>query len=136
MKDCIFCKIIDGKIPSTKIYEDDKVLAFLDISPVNKGHVLIVSKEHTEDFLSMSEKNINDVFLAAQKIAEAVMKGTNAEGFNLGMNNKPAAGQVVFHSHLHIIPRFKKDGLHLWGSRGPYTEGEAAKVAENIREKL
>ncbi|MCX6707176.1 MAG: HIT family protein [Candidatus Woesearchaeota archaeon] len=135
MQDCIFCKIIKGEIPSSKVYEDKHVFAFLDIAPVNKGHVLVVPKNHSLDFSDMADEDIKAVFVAAKKIANAVMKGTGAQGYNLGMNNKKAAGQLVMHSHLHIIPRFDDDGLKHWPAK-KYTEGEAEKVKDVIIKQI
>ena len=131
MTDCIFCKIIKGEIPSYRLYEDDSVIAFLDIQPVNKGHTLIVPKKHSLDITDMEDEDITAVFTAAKKLAPAILKATGADGFNLGMNNKKAAGQLVMHSHLHIMPRFSNDGLRLWSGKA-YKEGEADKVKESI----
>ncbi|MFO8016859.1 MAG: HIT family protein [Candidatus Woesearchaeota archaeon] len=133
--DCIFCKIINGEIPSSKLYEDDLVYAFLDIQPVNRGHTLIIPKEHHKDLLETPEETIDAMFRAVKKVAPAVIRGVNADGFNLGMNNKEAAGQVVFHAHLHIVPRFKDDGLKLWPG-GKYDEGEAERIKESITKEL
>ncbi|MBU0536566.1 MAG: HIT family protein [Nanoarchaeota archaeon] len=125
MTDCIFCKIAKGEIPTRKIYENERVIAFLDISPVNKGHALVIPRKHSEDLTSMDDENIAAVFTAAKKIAPALMKATGATGFNIGMNNRKSAGQLVFHSHVHIIPRFDDDGLKLWS--GKELKNETAK---------
>ncbi|RME53448.1 HIT family protein, partial [Candidatus Woesearchaeota archaeon] len=114
MSDCIFCKIIAGEIPSQMVYENDKVFAFLDINPINKGHTLIVPREHHEDFLDTPDDVLQDMIVRVKKIARAIMTAVNADGFNLGVNTKPAAGQIVFHTHMHIIPRFEGDGLRHW----------------------
>ncbi len=133
--DCIFCKIIKGEIPCEKIYEDDKILAFLDIKPAVKGHTLLVTKEHYVDFLTLPNNLISHLFHRAKEITPAIMKGANADGFNIGVNNGASAGQVIFHCHLHIIPRFKSDGLTMWqGSE--YQEDEIKEYAERIRENL
>ena len=132
MEECIFCKIIKGDIPCSKIYEDDKVLAFLDIAPINKGHALIISKEHHKDLLDMPETTLAEITKAAKKVAKAVVKATGADGFNIGQNNGKAAGQLVMHFHLHVIPRFENDGLKSWPHK-EYEEGEIEKVAENIK---
>jgi len=132
MTDCIFCKIIKGEIPCSKVYEDKNVLAFLDISPVNKGHALVIPKKHYADFLDMPDEAVKQIFTAAKRIANAIMKGTGAAGFNLGMNNRKAAGQLVFHAHLHIITRFEGDGLRHWPGK-KYGEGEAEETAGNIK---
>src|SRR3989338_3925990 len=123
MTDCIFCKIIEGKIPCSKVYEDKDVLAFLDIAPVNKGHVLVVPKKHCEDVLDADPLDLGKAMQVAQIIGKALMNSVNAEGFNIGVNNKSAAGQAVFHLHIHVIPRFTNDGLKLWPGKN-YEEGE------------
>jgi len=131
MTNCVFCKIIEGELPSAQVYEDDDVLVFLDIAPVNKGHCLVVPKEHYIDALDTPPDVMAKVIQVAQKVGDALIKGVGAEGFNIGMNNKKAAGQVVFHLHVHVIPRFTKDGLQLWPGKS-YQEGEL----ETIKKKL
>ena len=127
MQDCIFCKISTGEIPSDKIYEDEQVFAFLDIRPVNKGHALVVPKKHAKDFLEVDAATLTETVTRVQKIAKAVMKATGAGGFNLHVNTGSAAGQVVFHLHFHIIPRFEGDGIKMW----PYSE-----VAPKTRQEM
>src|SRR3989338_5114266 len=105
MADCIFCKIVKGEIPSSKIYEDGDFLALLDINPINPGHTLVIPKKHYVDFLDMPEPLIGTLFSRSQQIAKAVIAGVSAEGFNIGMNNRKVGGQVVFHAHVHIMPR-------------------------------
>jgi histidine triad (HIT) family protein len=129
--ECIFCKIVEGKIPSSKLYEDEHILSFLDIGPVNKGHALIIPKKHFVDLTEIPEKELKELIKVSQKIAIAVEKATNAQGFNIAMNNKPAAGQVVMHAHLHVIPRYKDDGLKLW-PQGKYAEGEMEEYRKKI----
>ena len=129
--DCIFCKIIKNDIPSTKVFEDEKVLAFLDIRPVNKGHVLIIPKEHCETLLDMSENMLKEVMVATKKIAKSFRKGLKAEGFNLKMNNFPLGGQEVMHAHIHLIPRFENDGI-MSPPQKKYEEGEMDKIKEAI----
>lgn len=135
MTDCIFCKIAKGEIPTNKVYEDNNVIAFLDIVPMNRGHTLIIPKKHYADLTDMPDAEIKNLFVAAKKISLAVIKGVNAEGFNIGMNNKKAAGQLVMHAHLHIMPRFENDGLRLWEGK-KYNEGEAEKVKGSIVKEL
>ncbi len=106
MSDCIFCKIIAGEIPSSKIYEDDKVLAFLDISQTTKGHTLVIPKEHVRNMLEMSDQTAADVFARLPKLARAIQTATGAKGLNILNNNEEVAGQTVFHAHIHIIPRY------------------------------
>lgn len=132
MEDCIFCKIIAGKIPANKVYENGHSLAFLDINPVNKGHTLVVPKEHYTDLYALSSAVLHDMIDAVQKVAAAVKKGVAADGINIGMNNGRAAGQVVFHAHMHVIPRFSGDGLHHWPNK-KYADGEINEVEEKIK---
>jgi len=133
--DCIFCKIIRGEIPSHQVYEDDKVLAFLDITPVNPGHTLVIPKAHYENLLDLPEEGAKNLIVAVKKIAGAVVAATGAEGFNLGLNNGAVAGQMVGHVHFHIMPRWENDGRKLWLGQA-YPEGEAQAIAEKIKNNL
>jgi len=135
MKDCIFCKIINKEIPSCIVYESKEVIAFLDISPINKGHTLVMPKKHYETFLDLPKSELEVLFGKIQEVTKAVIKATNADGFNLLLNNKRAAGQVVDHVHFHVIPRFENDGLKHW-PHGKYNEGEDEKIATKIRSFL
>ena len=135
MDDCLFCKIVKGEIPCAKVYEDDDIMAFLDIAPVNKGHTLVIPKKHYVDFLDMPDDIVQKLFTATKKITKAVVEGVKADGFNFGMNNKKAGGQLVMHAHLHIMPRFNDDGLKLWEGH-PYNEGDMDKVKEDIVKAL
>ncbi len=135
MDDCVFCKIIAGKIPALKVYENDKIFAFLDISPVNKGHTLVVPRAHHVDLLETPEDVLADMMTRTKKIAAAVVKAVKADGFNLGCNTKKAAGQAVFHTHLHIIPRFLGDGLQSWPHQ-KIADAEMQKVAADIKAQL
>lgn len=133
--DCIFCKIVRGELPSFKVYEDERVLAFLDIRPVNPGHVLVVPKKHSLDIFEITEGEWDAVMRAVQKIAHALEASLKPSGINLAMNNRSGAGQVVFHAHVHVIPRFSNDGHELWKG-APYKEGEAEMTLEKIRSAL
>ena len=121
---CIFCRIANGEIPCAKIYEDDNVLAFLDLAPVHHGHTLVIPTSHYKDMLEVPNELGTYVFAALQKVAAAVMKATGAMGFNVMQNNGLAAGQTVFHIHWHIIPRFEDDGLMMW-EQGSYPDAAA-----------
>ncbi|MEK7123043.1 MAG: HIT family protein [Patescibacteria group bacterium] len=132
MNDCIFCKVIAGELPSWKVYEDDHTIAFLDITPVSKGHALVVPKAHCADFVSADNACLQSVFKTTQKVARAVLSATNADGCNVTINNGAVAGQSVFHFHVHIIPRFDGDGLTAW-PQAPYAEGEADQMAGKIK---
>jgi histidine triad (HIT) family protein len=128
---CIFCKIIEGKIPAAKVYEDDKVTAFLDIMPVNKGHTLVVPKSHSKNILEDDDKDIAACMNVIKKVGAAVIKAMKADGFNIGVNTERAAGQAIFHTHFHVIPRFQNDGLHHWPG-GKYDGEEITKVKQLI----
>ena len=104
-KDCLFCKIISGEIPSAKVYEDEYSFAFLDINPINPGHTLLVPKRHFANLYETSDETLKELTPIIKKLAIAVKKAVSADGINIGMNNDPAAGQLVFHAHFHIIPR-------------------------------
>jgi len=135
MEDCIFCKIIEGGIPSEKVYEDTEVYAFLDINPLNPGHTLVIPKKHARNSLEMSADDFSDLTKKVHKVAHAVKKATSADGINIVFNNEAAAGQEVFHTHAHVTPRFKDDG-HKWWAQGSYEPGEAEVVAEKIKLEL
>jgi histidine triad (HIT) family protein len=105
-EDCIFCKIIDGEIPSAKVYEDDHVYAFLDISQVTKGHTLVIPKVHTKNIYETPAEVASELFARVPKIANAIKAAYQPAGLNLLNNNEPAADQSVFHLHIHLIPRY------------------------------
>ena len=114
MTDCIFCKIIAGEIPSSKLYEDDQVIAFLDISQVTPGHTLVVPKQHFRNLLEMDAGSASQLFARVPDIARKVMKATGAKGMNILNNNEEIAGQTVFHTHVHLAPRYDEtDGLQI-----------------------
>lgn len=109
MSDCIFCKILAGEIPSAKVYEDEQVLAFLDISQVTPGHTLVVPKEHHRNLLEMDEASASQLFAKVPLVAQKVMKATKAKGMNIIANCEEVAGQTVFHTHVHLVPRYSSD---------------------------
>lgn len=135
MESCIFCNIVAKKIPSFTVYEDEDTLAFLDIQPNNPGHTLVIPKVHSENLYDMSDHALAMTVRTAQKVARAVKLAMSADGINLAMNNESAAGQVIFHPHFHVIPRFKEDGYRHWPQK-MYKEGEAEEIAEKIRSAL
>lgn len=129
---CVFCKIVQGVLPSFKLYEDEKTLAFLDIHPVNPGHALVVPKaENTQNIFDVSPEDWQATTETARKVAHALEKALGADGVNIMMNNRSNAGQVIFHPHVHVIPRFKGDGLTQW-HHGSYKEGEAEEMRKKI----
>ena len=109
--DCVFCKIISEEFDSAKIYEDDNVFAFLDIKPVTKGHVLIIPKRHAQDIFDIPKTDLQSIIAAAKKISQKIKDVLGADGIRLSQSNGEHAGQVVFHYHLHVIPRYKDDGI-------------------------
>lgn len=113
--DCIFCRIIAGEIPSHKVYEDDATLAFLDINPASHGHALVIPKEHAADLFSLSPDALAATAKTTQTVARLLQRGVRPEGINILQNNGPASGQVVFHYHVHLIPRWSGDrALSMW----------------------
>ncbi|MEK7606395.1 MAG: HIT family protein [Patescibacteria group bacterium] len=132
MNDCIFCKIIAGEVPADKVYEDDTTIAFIDVHPINPGHTLVVPKKHYENILDTPKDVLAAMIQTAQKVAKATMAAVDAPAVNIGMNNGAEAGQVVFHSHFHVIPRFANDGYKSWerkeGSLLTYDKASVEKI--------
>ncbi|MBP5533490.1 MAG: HIT family protein [Lachnospiraceae bacterium] len=133
MDNCIFCMIIDGKIPSTTVYEDDDFKAIMDISPAAKGHVLVLPKKHCADLLTIDPDVASKALIVASKIANAQKKALNCDGINLLQNSGEAAWQSVFHLHIHLIPRYKDDNVQMPWTHVTYADGEVAEYAEKIR---
>ena len=109
MDNCIFCKMVKGEIPCAKVYEDQDILAFLDINPASKGHTLVITKEHFANFTLVPKDLLGKAYAVAQKIAQAQISQLGAEGANVITNINEIAGQSVMHFHIHVIPRYKKD---------------------------
>ena len=133
---CIFCKIANGIIPSATVYEDDDFRAILDIAPAHKGHVIILPKEHADNLFALPEGIAAKVFPVAKKVAAAVKKTTGCDGINILQNNGTAAGQSVFHLHVHVVPRYEGDGILPVWPHEEYAEGVAAVLAAEISENL
>lgn len=129
---CIFCKIVKGEIPSYRVYEDPNYVAFLDIHPVSLGHTLVIPKNHAKDMLHSSPQDRDGLIEVVAKIAPRIMKSVGAMGFNTGINTGKDSGQVIFHTHLHIIPRRSNDGLLEW-KNADVSNGELSNLAEKIR---
>ncbi len=113
MEDCVFCKIVKGEIPCTKIYDDDNFIGILNIKPIAEGQALIISKKHFKTLLDVPSSLGNEMLEASKEVALKLIKEGKAEGFNLVVNNFRSAGQVIDHVHVHIIPRKKDDGLNM-----------------------
>ncbi len=134
MEETIFAKIIRHEIPADIVYEDNDVIAFLDIRPNQPGHTLVIPKTYARNIFDINEDEWTKLTQAVKKIAPAVKEAMHADGVNISMNNEPAAGQIVLHAHIHIIPRFSKDSGY---SGGPtYKPGEASEIASAIRAAL
>ncbi|SDY46099.1 histidine triad (HIT) family protein [Evansella caseinilytica] len=138
-EDCIFCKIVQGQIPSAKVYEDEKVIAFLDLSQVTKGHTLVIPKRHEENVYELSEDSAKAVFTAVPKVAKALKAAFDPAGINMLNNNGKAAGQTVFHYHVHLLPRYGKgDGFGaVWHDHSSeYTKEDLNQIAKQIAAQL
>ncbi|MBP1047257.1 HIT family protein [Enterococcus sp. BWM-S5] len=140
MEDCIFCKIINQEIPSYKVYEDEVVYAFLDISQVTKGHTLVVPKTHVTDIFEYDSSLAAEVFARIPKIARALESAfPELEGLNIVNNNKELAYQSVFHSHIHLIPRYSKDdgfAMRFPNNQEKYSSEELKQIAETIAKQV
>lgn len=128
---CIFCQIIAGEIPSYKVYEDEKIIALLDIKPVNPGDILAVVKKHYRNFEEITEEDFTALMLVSKKMGALLKEKLGAEGYNLSVNNDPAAGQTIPHVHVHLIPRHADDG-HLPWRQSAYAPGEAEEVLKKL----
>ena len=136
MDGCVFCKMVDGEIPVTKVYEDDAVLAFLDIGPISDGHTLVVPKQHCTMVHACDPEVLAGVSARLGRIAEAVMAAMDADGYNVLSNNGAAAGQVVDHLHFHVIPRKVGDRVFTQWPSYKYRKGQAEDIAGRIRSHL
>lgn len=135
--ECIFCKIIAGEIPSSKIYEDDNVIAIMDIGPVIKGHALVIPKGHYDPITETPDHVLGNVIAIVRKIAQAQMKGLHADGINVSQANGKCAGQMIPHIHFHLIPRYNNDPEPKNWKPGEYeSQDEMLSYAERIREAV
>jgi histidine triad (HIT) family protein len=131
--DCLFCKIVAGEIPGTKVDSDERTVAFMDINPATRGHLLVVPRDHARNLLEIGEDDLDAVMRTAQRMARRVTERLGADGVNL-LNSCGSAGwQTVFHFHVHVIPRYEDDPLRLPWVPGPGDEAEIAAAAEALR---
>jgi histidine triad (HIT) family protein len=136
MNDCVFCRIVAGQIPSTRVYEDELTLAFMDIGQVNPGHVLVAIKAHAENLYALDDGQAAAVQRAAARVARAIRDAFAPQGLSVYQANGKAAGQTVFHYHVHLVPRHEGDGMALaWPVKNPPRD-ELEKHAARIREKI
>ena len=134
---CLFCKIVAGEIASTKVYKEDRVMAFMDINPVNKGHLLVVPKNHTATIYEIGPDDLMSVITVAQKLAKAQSAVLGMPGLNLVQCNGWPANQVVDHFHVHLVPRWPEDGWSHW--HGSLISGDMEEIkatAEKIKARL
>ena len=140
MENCLFCNIINGKIAASRVYEDSHCLAFLDIAPANKGHTLIIPRQHAENMDRNSPESLQCLIVVAQKIGRAMMSALGCTGYNVLVNTGKDAGQAVFHTHMHVIPRFSHDEVKIdWDHakhHAAYGPGEITLVQEKLRKFL
>jgi histidine triad (HIT) family protein len=133
MQECIFCKIAQGLIPSVKVFEDEQFIAILDIFPVTEGHTLLIPKEHHVNIFDVPDDLAQAVYPLLAKLARAVRSATGADGLNIVQNNGEVSGQAVFHSHIHLIPRYKDDNLRfVIPGKQQATEDALKKVSTDI----
>ena len=135
MSDCIFCKIIEGESPSSTVYEDEYCKAILDVNPAAKGHVIVLTKEHAENVFSISDEALSKAICVAKKVAAALKKTYDCDGVNILQNNGEAAGQSVFHLHIHVIPRFEGDSINMLWKPGEMPS-DLAETAEAIKSNI
>lgn len=137
MEKTVYERIIDGEIPSSKVYEDADVLAILDITPVNKGHTLVIPKQRFNNIHDLPEELFAKLMVTAKRVATALKKAGLADGINILMNNEAAAGpHITNHAHIHVVPRLVGDGYEVWEGRDLYTPGEMESVAHTLKSTL
>ncbi len=137
MKDnCIFCKIANGQIPSHTLYEDERFRVIFDLGPATKGHALILPKEHFDNIYELDDETASNAFLIAKKMASAMKKAFEADGFNIIQNNGEPAGQTVFHFHMHLIPRYEGDKAIGFWKPGNITDEELQVLEEKVKKEL
>ena len=130
--DCLFCKIVAGEVPSAKVYEDEHVLAFLDLFPLATGHALVIPKAHHVTLGDLPSKTMERVGAVLPRVARAVAAATGVPAYNLLQSNGTAAGQEILHAHFHIVPRAPQDGIGFCWKAGSYGEGEMEAWRERI----
>lgn len=131
---CIFCKIAAGEIPSATIYEDDDFRVILDIEPASKGHALILPKEHFANLYELSDEIAAKALIVAKKVISKMTDIVGCDGYNVVQNNGVAAGQTVFHFHIHLIPRYKDDNVNITWKQGKLTEELKAEILSKMNE--
>lgn len=136
MIDCVFCKLRDGQIPSMKVFEDDKTIAFMDINPINSGHCLVITKAHAATLFEAEVEDLQAAIATAQRVALAIRDGLKPDGLNMLQANGAAAFQSVLHFHLHLIPRWNNDGKGFDWKLVPGNREQIMKAGERLRTLL
>ena len=131
--DCLFCKIVAGEIPSERVDEDERTVAFMDINPATRGHALVIPRRHAANLLEIDAEDLSATLAAAQRLARNVSERLGADGVNLLNSCGPAAWQTVFHFHVHVIPRYEDDPLRLPWTPAPGDPAEIAAAAQQLR---
>ena len=134
--DCIFCKLANGEIPTNALYEDDIVKVIFDANPAAKGHVLILPKEHFDNIYSMDAETAAKIFTIATEVAKAQKAELNPDGLNILQNNGEAAGQTVFHFHMHLVPRYIKDNVTMTWIPGKADTEELSALSKALRNRI
>lgn len=134
--DCIFCKIANGEIPSATVYEDSICRVILDVNPANKGHALIIPKEHFDNIYSMDAETAAKIFTIATEVAKAQKAELNPDGLNILQNNGEAAGQTVFHFHMHLVPRYIRDNVTMTWIPGKADTEELSALSKALRKRI
>ncbi|SDX15943.1 histidine triad (HIT) family protein [Haloarcula vallismortis] len=135
MPPCAFCDIVQGKAPAHRVYADEQTLAFLDTAPANPGHVLVIPTTHHETLTDMNEERVGAVFQTARRIASAIESAYAPDGLNIVQSNGAAAGQEVYHAHVHVIPRYSGDDVLLQWASGDAADG-AQRTASTLQDEL
>ena len=133
MEDCLFCKIINGEIPSYKVYEDEKTFAFLDINPINEGHTLVVPKTHVLKITDAENGDLRALAIALKKVVKGIEEGLGVDNLNVIVNQGECAGQVIPHLHYHIVPRHEDDGVKFDVPQRKLTQDEFMKLVKKIK---
>lgn len=134
MEECVFCRVADGDIPSATLYENEEFRVILDVAPAGKGHALILPKQHYKDLYEIPDEVVQRAIVLAKKMITVMTEALECDGFNLIQNNGAAAGQTVFHFHIHLIPRYRDDGLKLNWVPGELTEDVKNDIISRIED--
>ncbi len=136
MDNCIFCKIANGEIPSSTIFENEDVRVILDIAPAAKGHAIMLPKKHMANIFETDAETAAKIFSVVPKVATAIKEELGCDGLNILQNNGEAAGQTVFHLHVHFVPRWETDEVFMGWKPGSYAEGESEELAKKIKARI